>query len=264
MKSERKPGTGIGRKAALGGAFAVVVGLGSAVTVVANAAENEIYDQAQLLQSCQESTPNYGSADRCRFEPASYQGFTGNLVQVSGVDINCGSGAVTRQVGWSQTTSESNSITVSASVQAKLSPVFSGSVSTTFGHTWSKSETKSDSISISIPPLSAGTVFRGAPLARVTGRMVINFNSERQGHFEWYAYPELVVPAEDQPNLQRLVANTRPLSQAEIDACPKVPGGSLPLQVEPPAAAETVVQEATPSAPQTAGSLNTSEQFAAG
>jgi hypothetical protein len=177
------------------------------------------------------------------------------------VDTNCGAGTVTRQVGWSQTTSESNSIQVGVNVEAKLTAVFSASVSTTFGHTWEKSQTKSESITVGIPPLSAGTVFRGAPLARVTGRMVINFSSRRQGHFEWYAYPTLEVPAEDQPNLQRLVANTRPLTQTELDACPKVPGGSK-LQVDVPAAAETVVQEAAPDAAKSAGSFNAAEQHA--
>jgi hypothetical protein len=199
MKSHRTPGTGIGRKAVLGGAFAVVVGLGSAITVAANAAENEVYDQAQLLTACEEDTDLYGKADRCRFEPATYAGFTGNLQQVSGVDSNCGAGEASREVKWIQTTTESNSIEVSASVEAGLSKIFSASVSTTFGHTWERSQSKEDTFNIGIPPLSAGTIFRGAPLAKVTGRMVINFSSRRQGHFEWYAYPTLEVPAEDQP-----------------------------------------------------------------
>jgi len=261
MKSHRTPGTGIGRKAVLGGAFAVVVGLGSAITVAANAAENDVYDQAQLLAACEEKTDLYGKADRCRFEPATYAGFTGNLSQVSGVDSNCGAGEVSREVRWSQTTTESNSIEVSATVEAGLSKIFSASVSTTFGHTWERSQTKEDAITVGIPPLSAGTVFRGAPLAKVTGRMVINFGSRRQGHFEWYAYPTLEVPAEDQPNLQRLVANTRPLTQTELDACPDVPGGSK-LQVDVPAATETTVQEATVGAEESAGSFNASEQHA--
>jgi len=251
-----------GRKALLGSAFAVVVALGSAVAVAANAAENEVYDQAQLLAACNGSTDLYGKADRCRFEPATYAGFTGDLQQVSGVDSNCGSGEVSREVRWSQTTTESNSIEVSASVEAGLSKIFSASVSTTFGHTWEQSQTKEDAITVGIPPLSAAVVFRGAPMAKVTGRMVINFGSRRQGHFEWYAYPTLTVPAEDQPKLSRLVANTRPLTQTELDACPEVPGGSK-LQVDVPPAAENVVQEAEGSAEQSAGSLNASEQHAA-
>lgn len=58
--------TKTGRKALLGSAFAVVVGLGSTLTVVAQAAENEVYDQAQLLAACNEKTDIYGKADRCR------------------------------------------------------------------------------------------------------------------------------------------------------------------------------------------------------
>jgi len=261
MKQHAARGARIGRKAVLGGAFAVVVGLGSALTVVANAAENDVYDQAQLLAACNEKTDLYGKADKCRFEPATYDGFTGNLQQVSGVDSNCGSGEVSREVRWSQTTTESNSIEVSATVEAGISKIFSASVSTTFGHTWEQSQTKEDAITVGIPALSAGTVFRGAPLAKVTGRMVINFGSRRQGHFEWYAYPTLTVPAEDQPNLSRLVANTRPLTQTELDACPDVPGGSK-LQVDVPSAAETTLQEASVGAGQSAGSLNTAEQHA--
>jgi len=249
------------RKALLGGAFAAVVGLGSALTVAANAAENEVYDQAQLLASCTGSTSLYGEADRCRFEPATYDGFTGDLQQVSGVDSNCGDGEVTREVRWSQTTTETNSIEVSAEVEAGISKIFSASVSTTFGHSWEKSQTKEDAVSVGIPAKSAAVVFRGAPLAKVTGRMVINFGSRRQGHFEWYAYPTLIVPAEDQPKLARFVANTRPLTQTELDACPEVPGGSK-LQIDVPPAAETTVQEPSGADSQSAGSLNTSEQHA--
>jgi hypothetical protein len=250
-----------GRKAFLGTSMAVVVLSGSGVALVANAAENEVYDQAQLLASCQENTELYGKADRCRFEPASYDGFTGNLVQVSGVDTNCGAADITREVRWQQSTTESNSIEVSASVEAGLSKIFSASVSTTFGHTWEQTTGKEDAVGMTIPPLSAGSVFRGAPLAKVTGRMVINFGSRRQGHFEWYAYPTLTVPAEDQPNLARIVTNTRPLTDTERAACPAVPGGSL-LQVDVPPEAEAVVQEGEDPAAQTSGSLNTSEQSA--
>jgi len=250
-----------GRKAFLGTAMAVVVVGGSGVALAANAAENEVYDQAQLLQSCQEDTDLYGRADRCRFEPATYDGFTGDLVQVSGVDTNCGAADVTRGVRWAQSTSESNSIAVSASVEAGLSEIFKASVSTTLGHTWERTTGKDDSVVMTIPPLSAGTVFRGAPMAKVTGRMVINFGKRRQGHFEWYAYPTLTVPAEDQPNLARFVTNTRPLTATEKAACPKVPGGSK-LQVIVPPEAQQVVQEGEDPAAQTPGSLNTSEQFA--
>jgi hypothetical protein len=250
-----------GRKAFLGTSMAIVVIGGSGVALAANAAENEVYDQAQLLAACQEDTDLYGRADRCRFEAATYDGFTGNVVQVSGVDTNCGASEVTREVRWQQSTTETNSIEVSASVEAGLSKIFSASVSTTFGHSWEQTTGKEDAILMPIPPLSAGAVFRGAPLAKVTGRMVINFSSRRQGHFEWYAYPTLTVPAEDQPNLARIVTNTRPLSETEKEACPKVPGGSK-LQVTVPPEADQVVQPGEDPAAQTSGSLDTSQQFA--
>ena len=106
MRHARK--SRLGRKAVLGGSFAILVGLGSVLTLAANAAENEVYDQSQLLASCQENTDLYGKADRCRFEPATYDGFTGDLQQVSGVDSNCGAADVSREVRWSQSTTESN------------------------------------------------------------------------------------------------------------------------------------------------------------
>jgi len=239
----------------------MVVGLGSAVTVATHGVENEVYDQSQLPASCDGFTDVYGKADRCRFEPATYDSFTGDLQQVSGVDSHCGTGDVSREVRWSQSTSESNSIEVSASVEATLSPIFKATVTTTFGHTWEQTTTKADAITIGIPPKSAGVIFRGAPLAKLTGRMVINFGSRRQGHFEWYAYPTLTVPAEDQPNLARLVANTRPLTQTELDACPAVPGGAK-LQVTVPPTAKTTVQEPAAATSASEGSLNPAEQHA--
>jgi hypothetical protein len=131
------------RNALLSGIFVVAVGAGSAATLAANAAD-EVYDQAQLLASCPEDTSLYGRADSCRFEATSYDGFTGNLQQVSGVDTNCGIADITREVRWTQSTSETNSIEVSASVEAGLSKIFSASVSTTFGHTWEQTQGKED------------------------------------------------------------------------------------------------------------------------
>lgn len=261
MAGYRTRGSRLGRKALLGGAMAVVVGVGSAVAVAANAAEGEVYDQKQLLESCEQKTDLYGKADRCRFEPATYDGFTAATEQVSGTDLNCGAADLTREIRWQQSTSESNSIEVSASVEAGLSKIFSASVSTTFGHTWERTSGKESAATITIPPGSAGAVFRGAPMAKVTGRMVINFGSRRQGHFEWYAYPTLTVPAEDQSKLEKIIGNTRPLTDTERANCPAVPSGSL-LELDVPPAEDKVLQDATDTAPQTAGSLNTSEQNA--
>jgi len=64
-----------GRKVLLGGAMTLVVGAGSAVALAANAAENEVYDQKQLLEACQQDTDIYGKADRCRFEATTYEPF---------------------------------------------------------------------------------------------------------------------------------------------------------------------------------------------
>ena len=97
---------------------------------------------------------------------------------------------------------------------------------------------------VGIPAKSAAAVFRGAPMAKVTGWMVIDFGSRHQGDYEWYAYPTLTVPAEDQPHLSRLVANTPPLTQTGLDARPDVPVGSK-LQIDVPPA-ETSLQESRP------------------
>ena len=131
------------------------------------------------------------------------------------------------------------------------------SVSTTFGHTWEFTQGREDAVTLTIPPVSAGVVFRGAPVAKVTGRMVINFGKRRQGHFEWYAYPTLIVPAEDQPTLSRIETNTRPLTDTEKANCPAVPNG-----VTPPDEAREVVQAGVDTPPQTKGTLNPSEQHA--
>jgi hypothetical protein len=256
-----------GRSALLTGACVVAIGVGSVLTATTGAfAADEVWDQAQLLASCEEYTDLYGRADNCRFEAMTYEPFTGNMEQVSGVDKNCGEGELRHDVSWSQTTTESNSIEVSATVGASLSKIISAEVSTTYGHTWEHSKTTQDTVSITVPPKSAATLFRGAPMAKVTGRMVINFGSRRQGHYEWYAYPTMTVPAEDQPKLARFTSSTRPLSPEELASCPSVPqgirvAGSPEAFVPPPA--ETVIQEPEKAAPQFRGSLNTSEHVAA-
>jgi hypothetical protein len=251
----------IGRKAMLGSAMAVVVIGGSAVALAANAAEGEVYDQAQLLNACNEETDLYGKADKCRFEPATYDPFTADLKQVSGVAKNCGSEAITQSVSWSDTTSETNSIEVSVTAKANIFDIISVSVSTAYGHSWTQSSTKTDGVLLTIPPGSAGAVFRGSPMAKVTGRMVINFTSRKQGHFEWYAYPELTVPAEDQPKVATLITNTRPLNDEEKSSCPVVPAGE---GTTAPPSEDIVVQQGEDPPATVTGQLNPSEQFAAG
>jgi len=250
-----------GRKVLLGGAMTLVVGAGSAVALAANAAENEVYDQKQLLEACQQDTDIYGKADRCRFEATTYEPFVAPDKPVSPEVTNCGVADATAEQRWTQSTSESNSIEVSASVEAGLSKIFSASVSTTFGHTWERTEGAEAAVTMTVPAKHVGRILRGAPMAKVTGRMVINFGSRRQGHFEWYAYPTLTVPAEDQPDLARIVVNTVPMTQTQLDACPKTPGSKLGTAVGP--ATATVIQEPAAGAPAANGSLNTAEQHAA-
>jgi hypothetical protein len=249
-----------GRKVLLGGAMAVVVVAGSTVALVANAAENEVYDQKQLLEACQQDTDLYGKADRCRFEAATYEPFVAADKPVSPEVVNCGVADATAEQRWTQSTSESNSIEVSASVEAGLSKIFSASVSTTFGHTWERTEGAEAAVTMTVPAKHVGRILRGAPMAKVTGRMVINFGSRRQGHFEWYAYPTLNVPAEDQPSLARIVVDTDPMSQTQLDACPKTPGSKLGVNVGP--ATETVIQESSGGAAAVSGSVDTSQQHA--
>jgi hypothetical protein len=215
------------RRAVLVPAFvATVTGL-SGVAVAAFADDTGFYDPVALETSCVQNVDGLGQADRCRFEPWTKENFTGDIKQVSSSTANCTDTATTKIVDWSQATTETNSIEVSVSVKATLSKIYEVSITATYGHTWSFTNTETNKETIPLKPFHIGWVDRGAPMQRVTGRMVINYPKRRHGHFEWYTYPTLTAADPQARGFETFILQSRPMTAAEIDGiCKSRPAAS--------------------------------------
>ncbi|NEB06277.1 hypothetical protein [Streptomyces sp. SID13726] len=188
---------------------ALIAGAGSA-----HAADDNWYDQSALLTSCNQNVNGLGKADRCRFEPAKRSIFTGPAKQVGSTVHACG-GKVTFGRQTTEGRTEENSISVSAGVEAGLSKIFSASIQTSFGHTWSYSSSETEEISAEVPEYSIGFATIAPAMQRVTGRMVINYPKRRHGHFEWYAYPTLTQYDPDEMQYATVTIQTRPMNASE-------------------------------------------------
>ncbi|MET8974222.1 hypothetical protein ABZX85_01250 [Streptomyces sp. NPDC004539] len=207
----------------------------------AHAADDNWYDQSALLTSCQQNVDGLGKADRCRFEPAKREVFTGAARQVGSTVHACSTKVgVGRQTTESRT--EEDSISVSAGVEAGLSKIFSASIQTSYGHSWSYSTSETEEVNGEVPPYSIGLVTLAPAYQRVTGRMVINYPKRRHGHYEWYAYPTLTQYDPDEMQFSTATVDSRPMTANERKSMCNGQGGTA----NPPAASHVVIHLARP------------------
>jgi hypothetical protein len=241
----------MGRKPLLSVAFAAVLGLGSVVTINANADEvDTFYDPVALNTSCGEEVDGLGKADSCRFEPATRVLLSGPRQRLTGDTFNCTAVNATKSLAWSQATTEESSIQVSATAQATLAEVFSVSVSTTFGASWSFTTTETATENAPVPGLSVAHIERSAPLQQVTGRMVINYPKRRHGHFEWYTYPTVTTlnTAPDGLEFDRVFLMSVPMTPEQLTSeCGLTPQEAQAKAAAAPASTEKVLEDAKPS-----------------
>ncbi|MFJ9626063.1 hypothetical protein ACIRU8_00045 [Streptomyces sp. NPDC101175] len=193
--------------------LALVGGL-LATAGTAHAADDNWYDQSALLTSCTQSVSGLGKADRCRFEPAQRTIFTGPARQVGTTVHACGT-KVTFGRQTTESRTEENSISVAVGVEAGLSKIFSASIQTTYGHTWSYSTSETTEISAEVPEYSIGFATIAPAMQRVSGRMVINYPKRRHGHYEWYAYPTLTQYDSDEMQYSTVSIQTRSMAASE-------------------------------------------------
>lgn len=256
-------GTRPRRKLALGAGFLSTTLLASVVTLTAQASEvDPWYDPVALNTSCAEKVDGLGKADRCRFEPATIEKFTAAVTRVSGDTVNCTNLDASKDITWEQSSSETNSIEVSATVEAELSEIFSASITATYGHSWSYAHTESTTETAPVPAKSVAWIERGAPMQRATGRMVINYPKRRHGHFEWYTYPTITTADPQALDFSTVILRSRPATTEELSRLCGLPDESTQDSGEPTPETSTVLRQAKAPETRTSGSVDTSEQSA--
>lgn len=194
-----------------------VLSLATAAALVALA---PVTAHAETLPTDEQLLARCNQADFCKFTARSLgQGFYGDEHTVGPTVNNCG-GTVTRTWGWSETTGQQTSANVSASVASALWEPISVSVSATFGKTFERNSTVSDSYTQTLTPFTKAWVTRRTGAAVITGDWELHFGSRYFGHYIWYDknYSSKVGnPSYDEINL-----HFRTMTPAEIrQHCPE-------------------------------------------
>lgn len=252
------------KRIAFAGAFLAVVAVASAASMNAYAAE-EWYNESELLTSCTRDVPGLGKADSCVFEPDSIRTFTSPDVQsVSETLLNCTPNKAIQKLTWSQTTTATDSIEVSAEVSAGLEGIFNAGLTAKYGYTFSNAVTDGAEETLEVPAGHKGWWARAAALQEAHGRMKINYPKRRYGHFEWYAYPTITSAVRDN-SMTKLIANAVPMTEEDKKLCgagsSEVVVSSVPAQNISADVVQKVVQE--PGNPVSEGTPSTGPQAAA-
>lgn len=194
---------------------ASTIGLMLAGTSAAFADHEDWYEPSELQTSCVENVNGLGEADNCTFEPWTKRNFTGDVTRVSGDTVNCTDINATKSISWAQSTSETNSISVSVGVEAKLSAIYTVSIKTEYGHSWTSSTTETATDTAPVPAKSVAWIERGVAMQEVTGRMVHRYPKRRHGHYTWYTYPTLTNADPEALDFDTIIFRTRPMTPDE-------------------------------------------------
>ena len=127
-------------------------------------------------------------ADYCQFHPQNYWTYIGPSHQVGSTVYNCASRTNSESIGWSETTSSSNSVGVEIEASYKFSEVFEASISTSYSHTWTTSHSDSQTDTVNVPSKYTGWIMRGTSKQEATGWYELHFGSRYYGHYIWYVY----------------------------------------------------------------------------
>ncbi len=167
----------------------------------------------QLLEKCDNGT------DVCVFHPEGRPEYVAGPKRQVGKEVfNCTDREQRFEVGWSDTTSESNSIGVSLSADYGFAEVFTSTFEATYGHTWTNSHTESQTTYVFTGPGEVGWVERRPRMERVNGTYELHFPDRYYGHYYWYVPFEATGPAPGGD--EAIVQKTRPMTEAERNACP--------------------------------------------
>ncbi|MFI8849090.1 hypothetical protein [Streptomyces sp. 891-h] len=162
----------------------------------------------ELLDKCDNGT------DVCVFHPdGPPRDSMGEAHQVGDSAYNCTKDLQRSTVGWSDTTSESNSVGVSLSAEYGFAEVFKVSIETNYSHTWESSHTESAQTNIDVRPGEVGWVTREAQLQTVSGKYEMHFPDRFHGHYIWYVPFEATGPKPDAPSTK--TQHTRPMTDEE-------------------------------------------------
>ncbi|WP_017558185.1 hypothetical protein [Nocardiopsis baichengensis] len=192
---------------ACGSAAAAFV-LAAGAAAPAHADHEDTPTVRQLLEKCDNGT------DVCDFHPEGPVREHQAARHAVGAPVyNCTDREQLMSVGWSDTTSESNSVGLSLGGEYGFAEVFTVSFKVTYGHEWTHSHTESQTTTVATGPGEVGRVYVGPRMQTVKGTYELHFPDRYYGHYYWYAPFEATGPTDDQSGT--ITQSTRPMTSEE-------------------------------------------------
>ncbi|MER5918195.1 hypothetical protein ABT124_50200 [Streptomyces sp. NPDC001982] len=167
--------------------------------------------EEQLLSQC-------AKADVCKFTATSLNQGVGPEHNVGPRIVNCG-GTVQRSWSWSETIGQTTNASISATVASALWEPINVSATATFGKTFEKSHTTSETINQTMIPFTMASTTRAAGMQIIMGDWELHFPNRFFGHYIWYdkGYQSKV----EDPNGGFVALHYRTMANQEINQyCP--------------------------------------------
>jgi Bacterial Ig domain len=130
-------------------------------------------DQSALQGAILKAACADGAKANCSFNATSQQAVQSTAHPVGNAVENTTDTAASTTVSVTDTVSESDSVSISAKVSAKLTDIVNVEISATYGHTWTKTNTFQQSVTVPVPPHSVSTITARQPVYRVTGDFTV-------------------------------------------------------------------------------------------
>lgn len=135
----------------------------------------------QLLDQCARH-----KTDLCVFHPSgSPIIYTGSRKYIGGAS-NCSNAEVSRTIKWEHSSSTTNSWGVSLTANSELGRVFSAGVETSYGRSWTFTDTRGDEVSFTLQPKHAVRAYAAPAKTKINGQYELHFGSRYYGHYYWY------------------------------------------------------------------------------
>ncbi|WP_431771443.1 hypothetical protein [Streptomyces cucumeris] len=183
------------RNRARGAGFLAVAAAVGSLTAMPTARADDRPSDKELLDQCNNGTRS------CVFHPSGQPDiFPGDRQHVGDFAYNCTRDPQLSSITWTDTTGSSNSVGVAIRAEYKFAEVFTGSVETSFKHTWTSEHSETATTMVDVPPGEVGWVTREPQMQRVKGTYELVFKKRYKGHYYWYVPFEATGPVADMPS----------------------------------------------------------------
>ncbi|NBH04622.1 hypothetical protein [Amycolatopsis sp. SID8362] len=185
----------------------------------------------ELLSHCESGRDQYGHKISCTAgRPVKGERYDSPRRVVGDMLYNCTDLPADTSVSWSETVGQTNFLGAEAGVAVEANAVFykvSAKITATFGTTWGESRTTAESTAVKAGPRQAAWVERSVPMQRFGSTITVTDQDQWQndkvtGKYEFIAGVGAPVPGA----AGNTSTHTRPMTQAELDSCPRDPAGA--------------------------------------